>query len=101
MSDVCILMIDAERGLESQDLNLITLAQKDNKGIVILINKWDLIEKDQHTAKVYEEEMYKKIAPATYIPIVFISATEKQRIHKAIDMAIEVAENRTRKNNNL
>lgn len=96
-ADVCILMIDAARGLESQDLNLIQLANKNNKGLVILINKWDTVEKSTNTALEYEKEIMRKIAPSTHIPILFVSVQEKQRIFKAIEKAIEVYENRSKK----
>lgn len=96
-SDVCILMIDSERGVEAQDLNLIHLAQTNNKGIVILVNKWDLIEKDSKTSLEYEKSILEKIAPSTYIPIMFISVHEKQRIFKAIEKAIEVYHNRSQR----
>ena len=97
-SDVCIVIIDAVNGLESQDMNIIGLAHKNKKGIVLLVNKWDLIEnKDTNTAKKYEEELREKLAPLHYIPIIFISVHEKQRIFKAIEKAIEVYENRNTK----
>ncbi len=96
-SDVCVVIVDATRGLESQDINLIGLAQKNKKGIVLLINKWDLVEKDSMTAKKYEKEILEKLAPTTYIPVIFISALTKQRIFKAIETATEVYENRDKK----
>ena len=94
-SDVCVIMIDAVIGLESQDLNIIALAIKNKKGIVILINKWDLIEKDSKTHQEYEKDLYSKLAPNTFIPIIFISVLEKQRVLKAIETAIEVYETRS------
>lgn len=95
-ADVCILMIDATRGLEGQDMNIFRLAIKNNKGIVLLVNKWDLIEnKTTNTARDFEEKIHEKIAPFTDVPIVFISVLEKQRIMKAIDTALEVYENRS------
>lgn len=96
-ADICILMIDAVNGIESQDLNIFRLAHKNNKGLVILVNKWDLIEKDTHTAKTFEEEIKRRIAPFSDLPIIFISVLEKQRIFKAVDIAFEVNENRSRK----
>jgi GTP-binding protein len=96
-SDVCIIMIDAERGLESQDMNIISLAVKNKKGFLILVNKWDTVEKDSNTAKRYEDELRKKLAPLDYMPIVFTSVINKQRIFKAIEKAVEVYENKTMK----
>jgi GTP-binding protein len=96
-ADVCLIVIDATDGLESQDMNIFSLAVKRNKGIVILVNKWDLMEKETNTARDYENELRKRIAPFTDVPIVFISALEKQRIFKAVDIAMEVYENRTKK----
>lgn len=96
-ADVCLIVIDATDGLESQDINIFSLAVKRNKGIVILVNKWDLMEKETNTARDYENELRKRIAPFTDVPIVFISALEKQRIFKAVDIAMEVYENRTKK----
>lgn len=96
-ADVCILMIDAQVGLEAQDMSIFRLAQRRNKGIVILVNKWDLVEKETNTARDYEAEIKNRIAPFTDVPVVFISATEKQRIFKAIEVALEVYDNRQRK----
>lgn len=93
-SDVCILMIDATRGFESQDQNIFWLAQKNRKGIVILVNKWDLVEKDTFTTKMYEERIREEIAPFTDVPIIFTSATTKQRLLKALEAAVEVYESR-------
>ncbi len=95
--DVAIIMVDATRGLESQDLNLIALALKNRKGVVLLVNKWDLVEKETNTAKKIEKEIYEKIAPNTFIPIVFVSSLTKQRVFKAIETAIEVYENKATK----
>lgn len=95
-SDVCILMLDATKGIEGQDMNIFHLAIKNNKGIVILVNKWDLVEgKETNTAKDFEEKIREKIAPFTDVPIVFISVLEKQRIFRAIEIAMEVYENRS------
>ena len=97
-SDVCIVMIDATRGLEAQDVNIIGLADKNRKGIVILVNKWDLIEnKATNTMKEIEEQIRHKLAPMTYMPIIFTSVLTKQRVHKAIEMAVEVYQNKTKK----
>lgn len=96
-SDVCIVMIDAERGLEAQDLNIIGLAQKYKKGIMIMINKWDLIEKDSNTMKKFTTELDERLGQMTWIPKVFTSVVEKQRIFKAIELAVNVYENRERK----
>jgi len=96
--DVCIVMLDASRGIEAQDVNIITLADKNRKGIVILVNKWDLVEnKETNTAKEFEAKILEKIAPISYIPIIFISVLNKQRVHKAIETAIEVYQNKRRK----
>ena len=96
-SDVCVLMIDAQNGLEGQDLNILRLAQKHNKGMMILVNKWDLIDKDTDTARAFEEDIRTKIAPHNYIPIMFISALTKQRIFQAIEKAMEVYETKSTK----
>jgi len=96
-SDVCLLMIDATMGIEAQDLNLFTLMQKGNKGIVIVVNKWDLIEKDSNTINKFTEEIKEKIAPFVDVPIVFTSAISKQRILKALEVALEVHNSRTQK----
>ncbi|MGZ5242650.1 MAG: ribosome biogenesis GTPase Der [Bacteroidia bacterium] len=93
-ADVVFIVIDAQEGFESQDLNLFNLAKDRRKGIIILVNKWDLITKETKTAKEYEEKIKEKIAPFTDVPILFISALDKTRIHKALELAIEVAENR-------
>ena len=96
-SDVCILMLDATRGFESQDANIFWLAQRNRKGIVILVNKWDLVEKENNTAKAYEAAIHKEIEPFTDVPIIFVSALNKQRIYKAIETAVEVYNNRTKR----
>ncbi len=96
-SDVCLLMIDATRGVESQDQKIFQLIQKNKKGVVVLINKWDLIEKDTMTTKKYEAEIREKFAPFVDFPIVFTSVLTKQRIHKALEFAVQVFENKTRK----
>ncbi|HRG21855.1 MAG TPA: ribosome biogenesis GTPase Der [Saprospiraceae bacterium] len=97
-ADVCILMLDATVGVESQDLSLLSLITRKNKGLVILINKWDLIEnKETNTARDFENELKERIAPFTDVPIVTVSVLEKQRIFKAVEIAMEVYENRSRK----
>lgn len=93
-SDVCLLMIDAEQGWESQDQNILNLIRKNKKGIVILVNKWDLIEKDNNTLKEYREFIQERIAPFNDIPILFISALTKQRISDVLSTAMQVYENR-------
>jgi GTP-binding protein len=93
-ADVIILMLDAVEGIESQDINIFHLAEKNKKGIVILVNKWDLIEKNHKTTKVFEEMIHEKIAPFTDVPIIFTSVVEKQRIFKALEVAKEVYENK-------
>lgn len=96
-SDVCVLVIDATLGVEAQDLSIFRLAQKRNKGIVILMNKWDLVEKETNTARDMEKEIRRRFSPFSDLPIIFISATEKQRIMKAVDAALEVYQNRSRR----
>ncbi len=96
-ADVCLLIIDAEKGISQQDLNIYSLAVKKGKGIVMLVNKWDLIVKETNTARDYEKELKNRLAPFNDIPILFISATEKTRIMQAIEAALQVVENRQRK----
>ena len=96
-SDLCLLLVDATRGLESQDLSIMSIIQKNNKGMILLVNKWDLIEKDQATTKKLEEEIRFRTAPFTDYPILFISATTKQRVHKVLELIMTVYENRRRK----
>jgi GTP-binding protein len=94
-SDICYLMIDATLGIESQDMSIFNLAVTRNKGVVILVNKWDLIKnKETNTARDFEQKIKEKLAPFSDVPVVFISALEKQRIFKAIDTGIEVFEKR-------
>lgn len=96
--DVCLLVIDALQGLEAQDLNILRLAQKRHKGIVILVNKWDLVpDKQTNTARDYEAHIKRRLAPFDDVPVVFISVLEKQRIFQAIEAAMEVYDNRTRR----
>jgi GTPase len=96
-SDICLLLIDATRGIEAQDLNIMSLIQKNNKGMIVLVNKWDLIEKDNKTTTVFENDIKEKTAPFTDYPILFISATNKQRIHKVLELVAQVNQNRNRK----
>lgn len=96
-SDVCILMVDAERGFESQDLNIFSLIEKNHKGAVILVNKWDLVEKETNTHKFVEDAIRDQIAPFRDVPIIFTSVTNKQRIFKAVETAIQVFKNRQKK----
>lgn len=96
-SDVCILMLDASQGLESQDLNLFSLIQRNNKGVVIVVNKWDLIEKDTNTSKDFETRIKERIAPFNDVPIIFTSVINKQRIFKVLETAKMVFESRTQK----
>lgn len=96
-SDVVIVMLDATRGLEAQDVNLISLAIKNNKGVLIMVNKWDLIEKDHKTMNKIKEEMLDRLGEHKWIPIIFTSVTEKQRIFQAIELAVKVYENKTRR----
>ena len=96
-ADVTLLLIDAQTGMEAQDMNIFSLAIKRNKGVVVLVNKWDLIQKETNTARDLEEELRSKMAPFNDVPIVFISVLEKQRISKALDQALQVFENRNRK----
>lgn len=96
-ADVCMLVLDAEKGITAQDLNIFGLAARKGKGLVVLVNKWDLVKKETNTAKEYETELKKRLAPFTDVPILFISAKEKTRIFKAIEIALEVYENRRRK----
>lgn len=96
-SDICLLLLDAEKGISQQDLNIFSLAEKKGKGVVILVNKWDLLEKETNTARDYERELKKRIAPFSDVPVLFISAKDKTRIFKAVEIALEVYENRNRK----
>jgi GTPase len=96
-ADVCMLLLDAEKGITAQDLTIFSLASKKGKGIVVLVNKWDLVAKETNTARDYEKELKQRLAPFNDVPILFISAKEKTRIFKAIEMALDVYENRQRK----
>ena len=96
-ADVCMLLLDAEKGITAQDLNIFSLAARKGKGIVVLVNKWDLIEKQTNTARDYEKILKERLAPFTDVPIIFISAKEKTRIFKAIEVALQVYESRQQK----
>jgi GTP-binding protein len=96
-ADVCLLLLDAVKGITAQDLNIFSLAVKKGKGIVLLVNKWDLVEKSTNTAKDVEKDLKQRLAPFTDVPILFVSVLEKTRIFKAIELALEVFENRQRK----
>lgn len=96
-SDVIIIMVDATRGLEAQDMNLISIAIKNNKGIMIMVNKWDLIEKDHKTMEKIKEEILERLGENKWIPIIFTSVVNKQRIFQAIELAVKVYENKTKK----
>lgn len=96
-ADVCLMMIDAEKGIAQQDLNIFSLAVKKGKGIVFLVNKWDLVEKVTNTAKDYEKQLKERLAPFTDLPVLFISAKEKTRVFKVIETALEVYESRNRR----
>ncbi len=98
LADVCLLMVDATMPFESQDLNIFSLAARNNKGIVILVNKWDLVDnKDKDSVKILEQQVRERIAPLTDIPIIFTSVTTKQRVFKAMETALEVYRNRQQK----
>ncbi len=96
-ADVCLLLLDAGKGITAQDLSIFSLAVKKGKGIVVLVNKWDLADKQTNTARDYEKELKKRFAPFSDVPILFISVTEKQRIFKSIETALQVFENKHKK----
>ncbi len=96
-ADVCLLVLDAEKGITSQDVNIFSLAARKGKGVVLLVNKWDLVEKSTNTSREYEKQLKEKIAPFTDVPVIFISAKEKTRIFKAIETALQVYESRKRR----
>ncbi len=96
-SDVCIVMLDATRGLEAQDLNIIGQAVKARKGVVIMVNKWDAVEKDHRTADILRKEMIARMMPIDYLPIIFASVHEKQRIFQVMEKAMEVYENKSKR----
>ncbi|MGN6164729.1 MAG: ribosome biogenesis GTPase Der [Flavisolibacter sp.] len=96
-ADVCLLLLDAEKGITAQDLTIFSLAAKKGKGIVVLVNKWDLVAKETNTARDYEKVLKQRMAPFNDVPVLFISAKEKTRIFKAIEVGLDVYENRRRK----
>ena len=96
-SDVVMLLLDAEKGITAQDLSIFSLAARKGKGVVVLVNKWDLVEKGTNTSRDYEKDLKKRLAPFSDVPIIFTSVTEKQRIFKAIETALEVYDNRQRR----
>jgi len=96
-ADVCLLLLDAEKGITAQDISIYSLAVRKGKGIVLLVNKWDLAEKETNTARDYEKELKIRLAPFNDVPVLFISAKDKTRIFKTIETAIEVYENRQKK----
>jgi len=97
-ADVCMLVLDASKGITAQDVNIFSLATRKGKGILVLVNKWDLVEqKNTNTARDYEKQLKDKLAPFTDVPVLFISAKEKTRIFKVIEKALEVFESKTRR----
>jgi GTP-binding protein len=96
-ADVCLLLLDAEKGITAQDLNIFSLAARKGKGLVVLVNKWDLMEKETNTARDYEKVLKQRLAPFNDVPIIFISAKDKVRIYQAIETALTVYENRQKK----
>ncbi|MBS1604561.1 MAG: ribosome biogenesis GTPase Der [Bacteroidetes bacterium] len=96
-ADVCLLLLDASKGVTAQDLNIFAMAIKKGKGIVVLVNKWDLVEKETNTARDYEKHLKERLAPFTDLPILFVSVLEKTRIFRAVEEALEVYENKQRK----
>jgi len=96
-SDICILMIDAQEGMQKQDLNIYYVIERNKKGVLILVNKWDLIEKDDSSTRKMEAEIRERIAPFTDVDIIFTSTTTKQRIHKTLETALEVFKNRAQR----
>jgi GTP-binding protein len=96
-ADVCMLVLDATKGVTAQDLSIFAMAVKKGKGVVVLVNKWDLMEKETNTARDYEKELKQRFLPFSDLPVLFISATEKIRIFKGIEEALQVYENRQRK----
>jgi GTP-binding protein len=96
-SDVCLLLIDAERGIESQDVNIFDLIVRNRKGVVVLVNKWDLVEKETNSVINFSAAVREKLAPFQDIPVIFTSALTRQRIHKVLETAVEVYHNRMQK----
>lgn len=96
-TDVCIMMIDATQGIEAQDMNIFSLILKRRRGVVLLVNKWDLVDKETNTARDYEQVIKEKLSPFSDVPILFISVLDKQRIFKAVELVEEVYENKNRR----
>ncbi|MFN4007119.1 MAG: ribosome biogenesis GTPase Der [Chitinophagaceae bacterium] len=96
-ADVCLLVIDAEKGITAQDVNIFSLATRKGKGMVVLVNKWDLVAKETNTARDYEKQLKERIAPFTDVPVIFISAKDKVRILKAVEVALQVYANKSQK----
>ncbi|MEP6845715.1 MAG: ribosome biogenesis GTPase Der [Panacibacter sp.] len=96
-ADICLLVLDASQGITAQDVNIFSLAARKGKGVVVLVNKWDLVEKSTNTARDYEKQLKEKLAPFNDVPVIFISVKEKTRIFKVIETALEVYESKTRK----
>ena len=96
-ADVCMLLIDATNGLTAQDVSIFSLATRKGKGVVILVNKWDLMAKETNTARDFEKQIKEKLEPFTDVPVIFISASEKSRIFQGMEKALEVYENRGRR----
>jgi GTP-binding protein len=96
-SDVCVLMCDASQGFDAQDINIFSLAARNRKGVVIVMNKWDLVEKENNTHKQYEDLVRERIAPFKDVPIIFTSVINKQRIYKVLETAVDVANKRNKK----
>ena len=96
-ADVCLFMVDATEGIQKQDLSIFYMIEKNSKGVVVLVNKWDLLDKDQNTVKKYEDKLREQLAPFNDVPIIFTSTLTKQRIHKSIETAMSVYENRIQK----
>ena len=96
-SDVCILMIDAEEGMQKQDLNIYYVIERNKKGVILLVNKWDLMDRDESTSRKMEAAIKERIAPFTDVPILFTSTINKQRIHKTLEVALEVVANRAKR----
>ncbi|HEY1021232.1 MAG TPA: GTP-binding protein, partial [Flavisolibacter sp.] len=96
-ADVCLLLLDAEKGVTAQDLTIYSLAAKKGKGLVVLVNKWDVVQKETNTARDYEKVLKQRLAPFNDVPVLFISAKEKTRIFQAIETGLKVYENRHKK----
>lgn len=96
-SDVCLLMIDAQEGVQQQDLHILSIIQKNGKGLVVVVNKWDLIEKETNTMKAFEADVKQRLEPFTDVPVIFISVLEKQRLIKTMELAVQVYEDRKRR----